>query len=161
MRRHREWLGTVQPNPGDAVIGRSGGGDLKSGNGGIGACFDSDGAKRRLPFACINLGPGHVQPKCAFSARGITTWRDITAVVHDLLSGGQTLCSVMYLQAASTCEAPGQTYKVSISVSCRKGLDELYAGNRKRQRLVYALRRRQSDRCPLHGILSMHCALHF
>ncbi len=64
IRRHREWLGAVQPNQAsDAAISRgsASGGEAKSG-GGLGACFG--GAKRRLPFACINPAPAEPLTKC-------------------------------------------------------------------------------------------------
>ena len=77
LRRHRAWLGAVPPvSASEAVIGRGadqqkgGGGAGGKTGGGLGACFDAGpGAKRRLPFACINPVPPDEQPKrCAFPA---------------------------------------------------------------------------------------------
>lgn len=78
LRRHRAWLGAVPPaSASEAVIGRgaeqqqrSGGSGTKKSGGGLGGCFDAGlgGAKRRLPFACIDPVTAAEQPrKCACS----------------------------------------------------------------------------------------------
>ena len=156
LRQHRAWLGAVPPpSASEAVIGRGaeqqqmggggggGGGGGKKGSG-FGGCFDAGlGAKRRLPFACINPVPAAGQPKkCAASARSVCRER-VLCVFQLQLEACMTHNSHSLL---SNLPMPNPD---RIGLPCRQGLEELYAANRKRRQLVYALRRRHSDRCLL------------